>query len=230
MKNYLYLLPMKHAGLLVLFLPVFHFAQMETDRPGEGTASTIISPKSIQLESGIIYNRSTKGFTSDHLLRFGLTERWEVRLQTIQDLSNSSESTYGFSSKYNFLKGDDYGRSLSLIADSDFKFENYSFILASDKQFTENFGSSAGIGYLKEEVKDYYFLSFGLDYSFTDRLAIFTEYYGYFNSNLSPEHGVDFGITYLAAPRLQLDISAGSNPQNISAEYYLSTGISYRFR
>lgn len=221
---------MKYAVFLVMFFPVFHFAQMETDRPGEGTASTVISPKSIQLESGIIYNRSTKGFTSDHLIRFGLTERWEVRLQTIQDLSNSSESTYGFSSKYNFLKGDDYAPSLTSIADSDFKLENYSFILASDKQLTENFGSSAGIGYLKEETKDYYFLSFGLDYSFTDRLAIFTEYYGYFNSNLSPEHGVDFGLTYLAAPRLQLDISAGSNPQNISAEYYLSTGISYQFK
>ena len=221
---------MKISLLLLTFLPVLHFAQMETDRPGEGTASTIISPKSIQLESGIIYNRSTKGFTSDHLLRFGLTERWEVRLQTIEDLKDSSESTYGFSSKYNFLKGDDYAPSLTLIADSDFKFENYSFILASDKQLTENFGSSAGIGYLKEEMKDYYFLSFGLDYSFTDRLAIFTEYYGYFNSNLSPEHGVDFGLTYLAAPRLQLDISAGSNPQNISAEYYLSTGISYQFK
>ena len=221
---------MKYAVFLVMFFPVFHFAQMETDRPGEGTASTIISPKSIQLESGIIYNRRTKGFTSDHLIRFGLTERWEVRLQTIQDLSNSSESTYGFSSKYNFLKGDDYAPSLTLIADSDFKFENYSFILASDKQLTENFGSSAGIGYLKEEMKDYYFLSFGLDYSFTDRLAVFTEYYGYFNSNLSPEHGFDFGVTFLAAPRLQLDVSVGSNPQNISNEYYLSTGISYRFR
>ena len=221
---------MKYAVFLAMFFPVFHFAQMETDRPGEGTASTIISPKSIQLESGIIYNLSTKGFTSDHLIRFGLTKRWEVRLQTIQDLSNSSESTYGFSSKYNFLKGDNYSPSLTLIADSDFKFENYSFILASDKQFTENFGSSAGIGYLKEEMKDYYFLSFGLDYNFTDRLAIFTEYYGYFNSNISPEHGVDFGLTYLATPRLQLDISAGSNAQNISAEYYLSTGISYQFK
>ena len=221
---------MKYAVFLAMFFPVFHFAQMETDRPGEGTASTIISPKSIQLESGIIYNRSTKGFTSDHLLRFGLTERWEVRLTTIQDFSNPAESTYGFSSKYNFLKGEDKSSSLTLIADSDFQFKNYSFILASDKQFTENFGSSAGIGYLKEEMKDYYFLSFGLDYSFTDRLAIFTEYYGYFNSNLSPEHGVDFGLTYLATPRLQLDISAGSNPQNISAEYYLSTGISYQFK
>ena len=221
---------MKYAVFLVMFFPVFHFAQMETDRPGEGTASTVISPKSIQLESGVIYNRSTTEFTSDHLIRLGLTERWEVRLQTIQDLSNSSESTYGFSSKYNFLKGDDYAPSLTLIADSDFQFKNYSFILASDKQLTENFGSSAGIGFLKEEMKDYYFLSFGLDYSFTNRLAVFTEYYGYFNSNLSPEHGVDFGLTYLATPRLQLDISAGSNPQNISAEYYLSTGISYQFK
>lgn len=221
---------MKISLLLMTFLPIFYFAQMETDRPGEGTPSNVVAPKTIQLESGIIYNRSEKGFTSDHLLRFGLTDRWEVRLQTIQDLSNSSESTYGFSSKYNFLKGENYAPSLTLIADSDFKFEDYSFILASDKQLTENLGSSAGTGFVKESRENFYFLSLGLDYSFTDRLAIFTEYYGYFNSNLSPEHGIDFGVTYLAAPRLQLDLSVASNPQNISSEYYLSTGISYRFR
>lgn len=221
---------MKISLLLMTFLPIFYFAQMETDRPGEGTPSTIISPKTIQLESGIIYNRSEKGFTSDHLLRFGLTEKWEVRLLTNQDLSNSSESTYGFSSKYNFLKGEDYTPSLTLIADSDFKFEDYSFILSSDKKLTENLGSSAGTGFVKEDSENFYFLSFGIDYSFTDRLAIFIEYYSYFNSKLSPEHGVDFGLTYLAAPRLQLDISVGSNPQNISNEYYLSTGISYLFK
>ena len=221
---------MKFSLLLLTLLPILHFAQMETDRPGEGTASTVISPKTIQLESGIIFHKISNGFTSDHLLRFGLTERWEVRLTTNQDLSNSADSTYGFSSKYNFLKGEDYAPSLTLIADSDFQFKDYSFVLASDKQLTESFGSSAGIGYLKEDLEDFYFLSVGLDYSFTDRLAIFTEYYGYFNSNLAPEHGVDFGLTYLAAPRLQLDLSFGSNPQNISAEYYLSTGISYQFK
>ena len=221
---------MKISLLLFTFLPIFYFSQMETDRPGEGTPSTVVAAKTIQLESGIIYNRSTKGFTSDHLLRFGLTEKWEVRLQTVQDLSDSSESTYGFSSKYNFLKGEDYAPSLTLIADSDFKLEDYSFILASDKQLTANFGSSAGTGFVKEDGENFYFLSLGLDYSFTDRLAIFTEYYGSFNSNLSPEHGVDFGLTYLAAPNLQLDVSVGSNPQSISTEYYLNTGISYRFR
>ena len=221
---------MKYVIIFLTFLPAFYFGQMTTDRPGEGTASDVVAPKTIQLESGIIYHRSGKGFTSDHLLRFGLTEKWEVRLQTNQDLSDSSESTYGFSSKYNFLKGEDDAPSLTLIADSDFNFEDYSFILASDKQLTENFGSSAGTGFVKEDGENFYFLSFGLDYSFTDRLAIFTEYYGYFNSILSPEHGVDFGLTYLAAPRLQLDVFVGSNPQNISADYYLSTGISYRFR
>lgn len=221
---------MKHAVFLVMFFPVLHFAQMETDRPGEGTASTVISAKTIQLESGIIYNRSEKGFTSDHLLRFGLTEKWEFRLQTNQNFSDSSENSYGFSSKYNFLAGENSSPSLTLIADSDFKFEEYSFILASDKELTENFGSSAGIGYLKENLENYFFLSFGLDYTLDDRWAIFTEYYGYFNAALSPEHGSDFGITYLASPRLQLDLSFGSNVQNISNQYFLSTGISYRFR
>lgn len=221
---------MKYVILFATILPVFCFGQITTDRPGEGTASDIVAPKTIQLESGMIYHRIEKGFTSDHLLRFGLTEKWEVRLQTNQDLKDSSESTYGFSSKYNFLAGEGLAPSLTLIADSDFKFENYSFILASDKQVTENFGSSAGTGFVKDDGKDFYFFSFGLDYNFGERWGIFVEYYGYFNSALSPEHGSDFGITYLAAPRLQLDFSFGSNIQDISNQYFLSTGISYKFR
>lgn len=221
---------MKYVILFATILPVFCFGQITTDRPGEGTASDIVAPKTIQLESGMIYHRIEKGFTSDHLLRFGLTEKWEVRLQTNQDLKDSSATTYGFSSKYNFLAGEGLAPSLTLIADSDFKFENYSFILASDKQLTENFGSSAGTGFVKDDGEDFYFLSFGLDYSFGERWGIFAEYYGYFNAALSPEHGTDFGITYLAAPRLQLDFSFGSNIQDISNQYFLSTGISYKFR
>ena len=221
---------MKYVIIFLTFLPAFYLGQMTTDRPGEGTSSDIVAPKTIQLESGIIYHNSGKGFTSDHLLRFGLTEKWEVRLQTNQDLSDSSESTYGFSSKYNFLAGEDFEPSLTLIADSDFQFKNYSFILASDKQITENFGSSLGTGFVKEDDDDFYFLSFGLDYSLGERWAIFGEYYGYFNSTLSPEHGSDFGITYLASPRLQLDLSFGSTLLNISDQYFLSTGISYQFR
>ena len=221
---------MKISVLLLTFVPVLYFAQITTDRPGEGTSSAIVTPKTVQLESGLVYHKLDNNFTSDHLLRFGLTERWEVRVQTIQDLGDSAESTYTLSSKYNFLKGEDFAPSLTLIAETDFQFKDYIFILASDKQLSENFGSSAGIGFLKENAEDFYFLSAGLDYSFSDRLAIFTEYYGYFNSNLLPEHGVDFGITYLASPRLQLDVSFGSNPQYLSDQYYLSTGVSYQFR
>lgn len=222
---------MKGQLLVFLFLPLFYLAQIKTDRPGEGTASDVVSPKTIQLESGVVYHKDENGFTSDHLLRFGITEKWEVRLQTNQDLSDSSESTYGFSSKYKFLAGENFSPSLALIADSDFQFKDYSFTLASDKKLTENLGSSAGIAYLKENLLHYFFFSFGLDYTFEDdRWAIFGEYFGYYNSMLSPEHGSDFGITFLASPNLQLDVSFGSNLQNISNQYFLSTGISYQFR
>ena len=221
---------MKYAVLLLMLFPVSHFAQMQTDRPGEGTASTIISPKTIQLESGLVYDRSEKGFTSDHLVRFGLTESWEVRFQTTQNFNDSAESTYGFSSKYQFIQGEDFSPSLTLIADSDFEFKEYSFILASDKALTENWNAAAGFGYVKNEDLDYLFTSLGVDYSIGERWAIFGEYYGYFNSTLSPEHGADLGITYLASPRLQLDLSFGSNIEYIPSQYFLSMGISYQFR
>lgn len=221
---------MKIKLLLLIILPLFHFAQIVADRPGEGTSSAIVKPKAIQLESGVIYNRAEKSFTSDHLLRFGLTEKWEVRLQTNQNFINSDESTYGFSSKYNFIEGKNAAPSLTLIADSDFQFKDYSFVLTSDTEFNDSFAGAAGLGYLKNDSLDFYFVSFGLSYSITNQWNIFSEYYGYYNTALSPEHGADFGLTYLASPRLQLDFSFGTNVQDISNQYFLSTGISYQFK
>lgn len=95
---------MKKYYILFLFLPVLCYSQMTTDRPGEGISSEIVAPKTLQLESGVNYFGDDRSFTSDHLLRFGLTKRWEVRLETSQDFSDSSESTYGFSSKFNIFE------------------------------------------------------------------------------------------------------------------------------
>lgn len=219
---------MKSSLFLLIFFPVLMFSQMTTDRPGDGTSSEVLRAKSLQLESGTKYNRDAKNFSSDHLFRFGITNRWEVRLETELDFSDPAESTYGFSSKYNFLNGEDSAISLTLIGASDFDLKNYSFLLAADRDLTDNLGWSANLGYKKEDL-DFLFVSFGLEYEFNEKWGIAAEYSGDFNSILSPAHHGEFGLTFLASPRLKLDVSAGSSLQDVKSNYFLGAGVSYRF-
>lgn len=218
---------MKIKSIFLVFLPVLGLAQMTTDRPGEGTGSKIIKPKSLQLESGVVYNKSYEGFSSDHLLRFGLTKNWELRLETDLDFTDPTENTYNFSSKYNFLKSDNLSPSLTLIGSSDFEFKNYSLILSSDKNLTKQFSIAANLGYKKIEFLDFIFLSSSLGYSFSDTFSVFAEYYGNYSGKLSPDHNADFGFSYAPTSRLKLDLSAGSSFKNVSENYFISTGISY---
>ena len=215
-----------HLPFLVFF-PLFYFAQITTDRPGEGTSSDIISPRTFQVESGATYNKINKSFSSDHLFRVGITKIWEVRLETDQNLTDSAESTYGFSSKLKLLESKKNQPSITLIAISDFKFAEYSFILASDKDLTENLSASTNVGYRKE-MQDFLFFSFGLEYNLNPKWAVFGEYFGNFNKISSPDHNADFGFTYLATNTLKLDISFGSKLANISDNYFLSSGISFQ--
>ena len=216
-----------HLPFLVFF-PLFYFAQMTTDRPGEGTSSDIISPKTSQVESGATYNKINKSFSSDHLFRVGITKTWEVRLETDQDFTDSAESTYGFSSKLKLLESQKNLPSIILIAVSDFKFAEYSFTLASDKDLTENLSASTNIGY-KKEMQDFIFFSFGLEFNLNPKWAISGEYFGNYNSTISPDHNADLALTFLASKRLKLDISVGSNLENISENYFLSSGLSLNF-
>lgn len=217
-----------HLPFLVFF-PLFYVAQMTTDRPGEGTSSEIVSPKTSQLESGATYDKIDRSFSSDHLFRVGITKIWEVRLETDQNFTNSAESTYSFSSKLNLLESKKNQPSITLIAVSDFKFEDFSFTIASDKDLTENLSASTNIGY-KKEMQDFLFFSLGLEYGMNPKWSVFGEYFGNYNNIASPDHNADFGFTYLATNTLKLDISLGSKLENIAENYFLSCGISLQFK
>ncbi len=219
---------MKISLFFFSFLPLLFFSQMKTDRPGKGKSSEILDAKTIQLESGAKYNRKDLGFSSEHLLRFGLTEKWEVRLETDQNFTDSAESTYKFSSKFNLIEGENHFPSLTLIGTSDFEFDDYSFTLASDLDLTENLGAAANVGYKKEDL-DFLFVSFGLEYTLNQIWGLSAEYSGNFNSTISTTHNAEIGLTYLASSRLKLDISAGSNVQNIKDDYFIGAGLSYQF-
>lgn len=119
---------------LFVFFPVLFFSQMVIDRPGEGADSEILEPKKIQLESDLVYYNNGPGFTSDHLLRFGLSRRWEVGAQTSFHLVDSAENSAAIVLKYNLLAETESTPTVSLRGETDLQIEEYSLLIASAKK------------------------------------------------------------------------------------------------
>lgn len=79
-------------------------------------------------------------------------------------------------------------------------------------------GSSAATGL--------YTASFGA--SLTNRLAMFVEAYGFMKEGSSPDHRFDAGFTYAVNNNLQLDVSGGAGLTDVSPDYFISCGLSFR--
>lgn len=220
---------MKLKILLLLILPSFYWAQISTDRPGFGTGTSIVNPGNLQLESGLDYQRSNSVYSSAHLLRLGVVKDWEIRLETTQNFSDSDESTYGFSTKYKILDEDESFLPLTIVGTSDFKFDNYSVFLVSDKSLTKNLSLQGNLGYKKSEKDDILFVVSTFGYSLGNKWSVFAEYFGNYAQSFHPDHNIDFGTAYLASKNLQFDLAFGSHLDNVSENHFVNAGISYIF-
>jgi len=73
-----------------------------------------------------------------------------------------------------------------------------------------------------------YAISF--DLSFTEKIGGFAEFYGYLPESSASEHLFNAGLVYLLNNDLQLDTSAGFAFSEEAPDYFLSLGLSYRFK
>ena len=73
-----------------------------------------------------------------------------------------------------------------------------------------------------------YTLTSGL--SIYKSLSGFVEVYGFIPMNAISNHRIDGGFTYLIGNDLQLDISGGIGTSSLAPRYFISGGVSYRFR
>lgn len=68
-------------------------------------------------------------------------------------------------------------------------------------------------------------------YALTDKTGLFAEYYvvGPASKGTDAAHSVDFGISYLVDPRVQLDARIGCGLNNQADNLFVGTGISFLF-
>ncbi len=73
-----------------------------------------------------------------------------------------------------------------------------------------------------------YTLSLGM--SLAERLAMFVEAYVFTKEKSFPDHRFDAGVTYQLTNDLQFDTSGGFGLTDISPDYFISAGVSLRFK
>jgi hypothetical protein len=67
-------------------------------------------------------------------------------------------------------------------------------------------------------------------FALTNRTGCFIEVYGFKPADSLADHRFDTGVTFLINNNLQADISAGVGLTENAPDYFLSLGLSYRFR
>ncbi len=247
---------MRKCILLVLFFFASRvLAQTDpisADRPDQTESANIMSNGMWQIETGIVYSSENSDnlheFSYDLLLRYGLFEKLEIRLNSsfkssdyIQIRDGITPLTFGM--KYKIYDGNSIIPSIGAIAQiqlANLANEKYvlnynapSFILILENELTENLSNAANAIVQWDGISDdnYYSYSYSLGYSLSDRANVFIELYGDIYSNATPTHKIDFGATYIINNDWCIDISSGKTLSNklVNLDYFIGFGSSFRF-
>lgn len=241
----------------VIFLGLSHltFAQsttIQTDRPDQ-TESPFVTPHNyIQIETGIM---SEEVNSDEHnvllpttLLKYGLNERFEFRLiADVLSKRTTSESSFGLSPltigfKANLFHERGFIPEIAFIGHvsttkvgsthlhNAYPAPSFRFTMQHAITNKLNIGYNLGAEWDGETANPTYIYTLTSGVSIYKGLSGFLELYGFIPMNAISDHRIDGGITYLIGNDFQLDISGGIGTSSLAPRYFISGGISYRFR
>lgn len=126
--------------------------------------------------------------------------------------------------------------SLSIPFDTKYPYQtdyvSPSFRFTCQHTLSERFSLSYNLGGEWENNKGgststgIYTLSLGV--SLINNLLMYVESYGFLTQREKPDHRIDGGFAYLIRKNIQLDISGGYGITEISPDYFVAAGLSFR--
>lgn len=246
-------------AFLFLFVTPTLFAQfnetIRADRPGQANSAYTVGKNVFQLQSGFdVSGIKAPTFKSNSLLpssvlRIGLTSKfelntaWEYRVDyfnvdTIKYLQQGL-SLAAVGMRFNIIEAKNYQPAIAFqfslkmpILSKHYNFKNIAptFILIIAENLSDKFtlAINAGAGFNGNNATPLgtYVVNFG--YAINNKLGIFLENYGNYSTHFF-ENRWDTGIAYLVTDNLQLDLYGGVGYNKRTLDYFVSTGISYRF-
>ena len=236
---------------LMIFSFVGIFAQeveFTADRPGASTGPSVVSKGVIQWEQGVHYDGDgAKGcYTfSNTLFRYGLFEGVELRLggdAFSYDFGGSWKSAFsGISIGTKIHCCDELGAvpAISVLADfqipgtgtNDFAAEYFtpSLYLLFENSLTDklSLGYNVGAEWEGESLSPATFLAVGLGYAINEDLGCFVESYNYLAKG-GNAYCADFGLNYMVARKVQIDVAANLDLCNPSQCWAVSFGVAWQ--
>ena len=219
------------------------------DRPGALTGTDALPRFKLQWESGMEYESRTDGprtlTINSTQLRFGLFENTEIRIGSdfmmVKD-TPGAKPQYGLAPldielKTKFCEQSGILPSIGFLVGLVSSHIGTRWMLPSHLSpemhlLFENTVTdwleicyNIGVEWDGESPTPTTFLGLGLDFNITERLGTFVESYNYLHPGEPNQYMTEFGFTWLASNRLQLDLYADLDLQNIRNFYSVSFGF-----
>lgn len=231
--------------------------ELITDRPDLTESAAIVPKGALQIETGFAFEGDKAGnlqqdnfslFTT--VLRYGVNENFELRLASSLNMNNTkidgeSSSLIGISYvevglKLKMVDGDGLKPQIAFLTSviipesGEKEFSPQYLTPAMAVAFSHDLGNTFSLGYnigavwngLNAKPAAKYSVVLGI--AIAKNLGGYVETYGYFAQDEQGVNIADFGLTYLIRPNLQIDASAGFGLSEVSPDYFISAGISWR--
>lgn len=221
---------------------------INTERPSFSSSPLALWPGYWQIESGYDYSRSNgTGGSKDQsfpnaLLRFGFHQDFELQLNwTGYSWSRSSgtetngfkDASLGVKWQLNeadavFVAGLFAGVSLP-VGDSELSSNDYDPEVALFWTFAGHLDWFGTLKYTYSQGLYNLQNAIGINLSLAASTGAFFEYEGSYPEGKGPAHKLNFGVTWLLAENLQVDLNGNVGLNHRAADYGLGAGIGYRF-
>jgi hypothetical protein len=223
--------------------------ELTVDRPGIAEAPFTVSPGMYQLETGLDYYNRTDGeiyFLPVSLFRMGLSKQAELRVTVKHILDKSTQNnirgisplTVGI--KTHIIEQRGWIPETDILADIIIPLGNsdlqptglgHDILLLFQNDISSKVAINYNVGLIWDGFtnNDTFTASFCFNYLPTDRIGLFIEYYDFLRRKGVKEHGIDGGFTFLIAPHVQADFSAGVSLADGKLNHFVSSGLSFRF-
>jgi hypothetical protein len=223
-----------------------------TDRPDQTECPFIVPKGYFQAENGFFYEKAD---ANSHamayptvLWKYGFSDNFELRLITervSEKVVNDTKTgltpiTVGFKVKIMEEKGilpktSFIGHlTIPMLASkalrTDFYAPSFRFTMQHTLSDRSTLAYNLGAEWdgTSPEPTAIYTLTTG--FGLTEKLGAYVELYGFAPQNQSADHRFDGGLTYLVSNHVMMDVSGGIGLSQNAPSYFVSLGVSYRFR
>lgn len=182
--------------------------------------------KNVELRFGAEYLSQSIDYAGNNLLLFNETESGLLplaigtKIQLFTEKGSRPDAAFIFHLNIPFKKNDPFQ---SEYVGTDFRVsvahtlsERFSLSYNLGGEWDGNAPAATGI----------YTLALGM--SIAGNLSGYIESYGFLPQGSEPDHRLDGGFTYLIARNIQADVSGGIGISDISPDYFIGAGISFR--